>query len=158
MAKHQKSSRAKTRLDTGSPEIGARIRRARTVSGLTQVQLADVLQVTKGLISQWETGQTMPSVNHLGALGRVLGGGLDSLVYGPEDNVVFERGRGTFDDRLKVLPDALRVFVILAIECAERAQHAIPVKFITPPIEGNWVQFAAYLDDAARKQKEKTEA
>ncbi len=52
--------------------IGARIREARKAKGLSQSDLAEALDVTKGAISQWETGQTDLSITRLDAIARVL--------------------------------------------------------------------------------------
>lgn len=41
------------------------IKKLREKSGLSQIELAKLLNVTQGAVSQWETGITMPSVKVL---------------------------------------------------------------------------------------------
>ena len=52
--------------------LGYRVRKLRTMQGLTAAALADRAGVTPGLISQIENGQTMPSLETLEALAREL--------------------------------------------------------------------------------------
>ena len=48
--------------------VGARMRAARKRAGLTQEQLAALVGVTGGAVSQWENGQTMPDLKPILAL------------------------------------------------------------------------------------------
>lgn len=60
--------------------IGERIRHARSKAGLTQPQLAEILKVSKGIISRWETGLARPSLDRLEPLARRLGISLETLL------------------------------------------------------------------------------
>ena len=51
---------------------------------LTQIQLAELLDVQPRLISRWETGQTKPQFDHMVRLAGVLEVSLDELVKGDE--------------------------------------------------------------------------
>lgn len=53
-------------------EIGSRIRKYRKECGLTQEQLADKIQVSKGRISNWEQGLNRPDADILAALCKAL--------------------------------------------------------------------------------------
>ncbi|MCD8174556.1 MAG: XRE family transcriptional regulator [Phascolarctobacterium sp.] len=53
--------------------IGRRIAEARNMKGLTQVQLADILGVSKGCIANYETDASHPKVPHLYRLIEALG-------------------------------------------------------------------------------------
>ena len=44
----------------------------RLIAGYSQTELAEVLGVTPGSVSQWETGRTYPSVKRLKKLSEVL--------------------------------------------------------------------------------------
>ena len=46
-------------------EIAARFAEARKSAGLTQQAAADFLKVSKGLVGQWETGETLPGAQNL---------------------------------------------------------------------------------------------
>jgi SOS-response transcriptional repressor LexA len=63
-------------------EIGIRIKRARGEKALTQEALADLLGVTKSAVSQWESGNTAPSVDNLRQISAILGVSLDALIAG----------------------------------------------------------------------------
>jgi len=62
------------------------IRVYRKSLGLTQQKLAGRLNVTQGLISQWERGGTLPSTNKLLELARIFGCTIDELFGRPEVN------------------------------------------------------------------------
>ena len=54
-------------------DIGERIKRLRLLHGLTQQELGDRCDLTKGFISQLESNQTLPSLPTLGDILEVLG-------------------------------------------------------------------------------------
>ena len=60
--------------------FGARLRDLRTGRGLTQVQLASRLQVTKSVISAYETDVRLPSYDTLLAIARTFGVTTDYLL------------------------------------------------------------------------------
>lgn len=51
---------------------------------LTQMQLAELLDVQPRIISRWETGDTKPQFDHIVRLAEVLEVTLDQLVHGSE--------------------------------------------------------------------------
>ena len=57
--------------------VGQRIRAAREEIGLTQLQLADRMQVTQPVIAALEAGRGNPTVGQLAAVAEALQGGLD---------------------------------------------------------------------------------
>jgi len=60
--------------------IGERIRHARLGARLTQPQLAQLLNVSKGIISRWETGLARPSLDRLEPLARRLGISVEQML------------------------------------------------------------------------------
>lgn len=52
---------------------------ARKKAGVTQGELAEKIGVTQGAVSQWENGDTKPSVELLPKLASVLGCTIDEL-------------------------------------------------------------------------------
>lgn len=75
-------------------KIGYKIKNLRNENGLTQQELADRAELTKGFISQVERGQTVPSVATLADIVECLGSNLSEffnededpqIVYKPED-------------------------------------------------------------------------
>ena len=59
--------------------LGVRIRKARKAAGLSQYELAELLGVVQGAVSQWERGQTEPSLRHFIRMVRLLGPSLLEL-------------------------------------------------------------------------------
>jgi len=62
------------------------IRLYREKLGLTQQELATRLNVTQGLISQWELGETFPGASKLPELAKLLGCTIDDLFDRPAVN------------------------------------------------------------------------
>lgn len=55
------------------------IKRYRERAGMTQNDLAQLLRLNQKAVSQWETGETMPSADKLPALARALDCTIDEL-------------------------------------------------------------------------------
>ena len=73
-------------------QIGSRIRNLRNRNGLTQEELADRTELTKGFISQLERGITAPSVTTLSDIVECLGTNLSDFFREEEDQqIVFPR-------------------------------------------------------------------
>lgn len=60
--------------------IGANIMKARKAKGLTQMALADGLNVSFQAVSNWERGQTCPDLSNLMELSRLLDISIDALL------------------------------------------------------------------------------
>ena len=84
-------------------QIGTKIRNLRNQNGLTQEELADRTELTKGFISQMERGLTAPSVSTLLDIVECLGTNLSDffheekelqIVYPKEDNFEKEDEHG----------------------------------------------------------------
>ena len=70
--------------------IGEKIREYRQKRGLTQDALAAELHISSQAISKWENGQTMPDINLLVPISKVLGISLNDLL-GTDRREEFER-------------------------------------------------------------------
>lgn len=57
------------------------LRELRKERGLTQVQLAEMMSVTQGAVSSWESGTALPQASQLPRLADLLGCSIDAL-YG----------------------------------------------------------------------------
>lgn len=78
--------------------VGNNIRELRKRRGWTQVELAERLGCTQGMITAYESGRKYPNIDRTIKLSAVFGVSLDRLVFGgavPErkDNVQIERPR-----------------------------------------------------------------
>lgn len=61
-------------------EYAARIRQSRTVAGLNQAQLADLIGITSGSVANWENGLRRPDIDMLKRLCIVLDVSADDLL------------------------------------------------------------------------------
>lgn len=62
--------------------LGKTIARLRKSKGLTQAKFADMIHVTQGAISQWETGRTSPDVQQMFILADFFGITVEELSTG----------------------------------------------------------------------------
>lgn len=65
--------------------IGDKIQYYRKQKGLSQEELGQLLTVSRQTVSQWETGQTSPTVDNLMRLKEVLGVSVDALLSSGEE-------------------------------------------------------------------------
>ena len=74
-------------------EIGKKIKALRVQKGLTQEELADRAELTKGFISQVERDLTSPSIATLVDILQCLGTDLKTFFHDSEDRqIVFHKG------------------------------------------------------------------
>lgn len=72
-------------------DIGKKIKELRVAKGLTQEELADRSELSKGFISQLERDLTSPSIATLTDILQVLGSSLNEFFYeAPEEQIVFK--------------------------------------------------------------------
>ncbi|MFR0557195.1 helix-turn-helix domain-containing protein [Pseudoscardovia radai] len=62
--------------------IGNNIKKARIAKQMTQIELSDAAHVAQSVISQYENGKKLPSLESLASIARALGTTLDSLCEG----------------------------------------------------------------------------
>lgn len=66
--------------------IGKRISQLRKEKGLTQEDLAGMMEVSAQAVSKWENDQTCPDITSLPKLAKILGVSVDELLSGKEEN------------------------------------------------------------------------
>lgn len=66
--------------------LGAKLKRARKESGLSQEQLSEKLIVSRSAIAKWESDKGMPDIDNLKAIARLFNTSLDYLL--DEDETV----------------------------------------------------------------------
>ena len=72
-------------------DIGNKLKELRVLKGLTQEELADRSELSKGFISQLERDLTSPSIATLTDILQVLGSSLNEFFYeAPEEQIVFK--------------------------------------------------------------------
>lgn len=65
-------------------EIGERLQQLRKEKGISQEKLAEQLHVTRQAVSKWETGQSYPDLDNLGALCKLYGVTADYILHGED--------------------------------------------------------------------------
>lgn len=66
-------------------KIGAKIMHLRKEKDMTQMELADLMQVSYQAVSNWERGNSMPDISKLADLAKCLGVSIDILLDSSED-------------------------------------------------------------------------
>jgi len=84
-------------------KIGARIKQARTSRGMTQAQLAELLNLTPKYISNFETGTRLPKLETFIMLANALDCGTDALLFDVLEKPAAS-GACTVTDQLALLP------------------------------------------------------
>jgi len=88
--------------------IGKKIKAIRKTRGLSQQQLADLMDVTRSTISNWECGRRSPHLNELESLANKL-------------NVTLEYFKASGDDVKELLAKASQVFNDKNVSSQEKA-------------------------------------
>ena len=65
--------------------FGDNLKEARTKKGISQGQLAELMQIHSAHISRYERNQTVPSVEVVKKFANILEVSADMLIYGTED-------------------------------------------------------------------------
>lgn len=63
-------------------ELKDKLTSLRRENDLTQTELAEKLKVSRQTVSNWETGEALPSTDNLGRLGELYGLSMDALLNG----------------------------------------------------------------------------
>ena len=92
-------------------EISERLKQARTVSGMTQEQVAENITVSRVTLSHWENGKTLPDIASLISLSDLYQISLDELLKG--DPKMTEKVKKDAKD----LKSNKRLILITAIFC-----------------------------------------
>ena len=72
--------------------LGKRIELARVNADMRQQDLAEIVGVSRGAITQWETGRTEPSASKMFAIARATNQPLDWFAEGLDSDMVRPKG------------------------------------------------------------------
>lgn len=81
--------------------IGAFIAQCRKEKNLTQMQLAELLDITNQAVSKWENGRGLPDVSLLQPLCNILGISLNELFSG--EHISTEEYKGKAEENISIL-------------------------------------------------------
>ncbi|WP_288395075.1 helix-turn-helix domain-containing protein [uncultured Vagococcus sp.] len=88
-------------------EVGKIIKTCRTEKNLTQEELANILFVSRQLISKWENGKSYPDLNQLIQLSDYFDLSLDELMRGDQEMIKKK------DTQVKTVEKGKRIIIIL---------------------------------------------
>jgi transcriptional regulator with XRE-family HTH domain len=88
------------------PEQGARIAAFRRAAGLTQVELAELLDVSQQIVAFWEQSERPPRSDILPQMAQILGVTVEQLVYG---NAAPQKRSGPAGKLQKVFEEVARL-------------------------------------------------
>lgn len=117
--------------------FGERLAALRKEKGMTQAQLAEILNVSNKTISRWETAEGYPEITLLVPLAKALGVTVDELLAEEDDNPQQDAERGnTFSSSAYNSENVYK-------ERKETKHHDIPVKW--PKIIFNFSALSNFL-------------
>jgi len=101
-------------------ELGARIAELRKAQGITQIQAAEILNVSQQTINSYEVGRRRVPTSALPILAKLLSISIDELLGEPSKNSTGKRGPASKlqrqIERVSNLPRAKQKFVIEMID------------------------------------------
>lgn len=126
-------------------KIGKFIADCRKEKGLTQLQLAEKLNITNRAVSKWETGKSCPDVSLMLELCNVLGITVNELLSG--ERILMEDYQKKAEENLVELQDkkmkAQKMFKRIELVWLAIAILLVPVHFAInyfyPNNEGTWI-------------------
>ena len=86
-------------------QIGIKIAKARQEKGITQIELADKMSVTRQTVSRWETGAAVPDIEKVASLAKILQVSCDYLLM---DNISQNDGISLPDQSLIQISEPTR--------------------------------------------------
>lgn len=83
-------------------EIGNKINQLRKLSGMTQEQLAEKVNVSRQTVSKWESGGSTPDVDSIVKISRMFHVSLDDLLLEGEKDVTNKNEQISLEDLMKI--------------------------------------------------------
>ena len=129
-------------------EFAERFLSARKQRGLSQEDVAAMMDVSRVAVSHYESGKNHPQLAALIRFCQETKVSMDWLVLGRTPT-------GAYEQRIHELPEALKLYVLEALLLAERVAATLPAKFLAPPTTANYVAFSEYLTKLSEQRTEK---
>lgn len=114
-------------MEAESHTLAARIRAARTRSGLSQTELARALNVNRSTVGHWEREQGFsPTVEHINTMSEIMNVSVSWLLQGVDDTPRHDGGgaRTLLESRMlslsRHLPVSFLTSLVALMENAER--------------------------------------
>lgn len=120
-------------------KLGTKVADKRKSLGMTQIEFAEKMHVTRQTVSRWEAGTAMPDIDKIGEIADILGVSCDYLLRDEvvEDGAPPARGSG----RLLKNLTGKTVRLVFFDEEADIDLFNTPCRIMD--FEGNWMRVAA---------------
>ena len=120
-------------------KLGTKIAEKRKSLGMTQIEFAEKMHVTRQTVSRWEAGTAMPDIDKIGEIADILGVSCDYLLRDEsvENGAAQTKGVGKL---LKSLTGKT-VRLVFFDEEADADLFNTPCRIMD--FEGNWMRVAA---------------
>ena len=120
-------------------KLGIKIAEKRKRLGMTQIEFAEKMHVTRQTVSRWEAGTVMPDVEKIGEIADILGVSCDYLLKdgASEDGAVRTKGVGKLLQSIQ----GKTVKLVFYDEEADIDLFNTPCRVVS--FEGNWIQVTA---------------
>lgn len=117
---------------------GSRIAEKRKALGITQIEFAEKMHVTRQTVSRWESGAALPDIDKIGEISDILGVSCDYLLKGTEE---------WDSSKISVIGKLLNNLKGKKVQLAFFDDEMDPDLFNTPcrisDYEGNWMKVTA---------------
>ena len=119
--------------------MGSRIARKRKDLGMTQIEFAEKLSVTRQTVSRWEAGAVMPDIDKIADIAELLGVSCDYLLRedAPEEAGAAPQGIS------RLLQDAVGRKVRLNFFDGEADIDLYNTDCVIQELEGSWMRVTA---------------
>ena len=123
--------------------LGARIAEKRKSLGMTQIEFAEKMHVTRQTVSRWESGTAMPDIDKIGEIADILEVSCDYLLKdeAAENGVVQTKTQTRGAGRLLKSLTGKSVRLVFFDEEADVDLYDIPCRIMD--FEGNWMRIIA---------------
>ena len=138
-------------------EIGTKIAQARREQGITQLELADKMSVTRQTVSRWETGAAVPDIEKVADLAEILQVSCDYLLKGnllskyAVVSVESKDASGSKNSVTRLLSGIEGKNVRISFYEGEEDMDALDEACRIDGFEGNWIR--AVIQHKDREQK-----
>ena len=120
-------------------KLGTKIAEKRKSLGMTQIEFAEKMLVTRQTVSRWEAGTAMPDIDKIGEIADILGVSCDYLLKDEAD----ENGAAQTRDVGKLLKSLTGKTVQLAFFDEEADFDLFHTPCRVMDFEGNWMRVTA---------------
>jgi transcriptional regulator with XRE-family HTH domain len=124
-------------------KMGEKIAAKRKDIGLSQMEFADRLSVTRQTVSRWENGTVMPDIDKISDIASILGVSCDYLLKDEIDKEEADKGSVPPSSVGRILKGILGKKVKLRLCDGETDIDLFDLAVTVDGFEGNWVKVSA---------------